>query len=623
MYKIVKMLQRGNGMRNDGDRKILTVAGILGIVLVAGLMLFLNQPGRALAAGLAVAPITHDAQPGDSPYDDIDETDDIDQAGAMATQSPLSTRQFVAPGGTDTGFCTEQTQPCKTITYALSQAADEGEIRVAAGIYKELIQVIQPISLTGGFTVTNWITPTWTVNQTILDGQNAYRPLTINADRVRVDGFVVRNGNATGGDRTGGGIFIGSANVVDRATLLNLRLENNVASDVESGEGGGLAVAMGNTFMQSARLTLRNITVISNTASLGSLSAIGGGMSIQAVGNSVLDVDMHNVTVQGNTAGNDFSSSGGGIAMYLNGGTARMYQLRIIDNRAAQIQTFLGGPSRGGGIFLSEGTLVMSNVLIAGNAGERGDAISLLSSGIGGSLISMNYVTLADNYRVASDAAAIIHSEGWYNYLLLSNVLFSGNPIALEARNNPQVPEVTLANVLIDNNIGQAISGTMTITGTPLRGSAGFVNAAAGDYHLAATSDAINQGNSQPPLADLDGASRPKGAASDIGAYEFAPPGVADQTITFNPLPDKWLGDAPFSVNATASSGLPVSFASRSPIVCTINGNTVTLLTAGFCTVEATQAGNADFNPAAPVTRHFLVADQSGAPKLYLPVVIR
>ncbi|MDQ3250037.1 MAG: hypothetical protein M3Q45_12630, partial [Chloroflexota bacterium] len=46
-------------------------------------------------------------------------------------------RQFVAPSGTDTGFCTDSAQPCKTINYALSKAVDKGDIRVAAGVYKE------------------------------------------------------------------------------------------------------------------------------------------------------------------------------------------------------------------------------------------------------------------------------------------------------------------------------------------------------------------------------------------------------------------------------------------------------------------------------------------------------
>jgi hypothetical protein len=147
----------------------------------------------------------------------------------------------------------------------------------------------------------------------------------------------------------------------------------------------------------------------------------------------------------------------------------------------------------------------------------------------------------------------------------------------------------------------------MTITDTPLRGSAAYINAATGDYHLTAASDAIDQGNNLPPLVDLDGAFRPKGAATDIGAFEFTPAGVSNQTITFAPLPDKTLGDPPFTVSATASSGLPVSFASLTPTICTVNGNTVTLITTGTCTIQAAQPGNANFNPAPPVAQSFAV----------------
>ena len=516
-------------------------------------------------------------------------------------------RQFVAPTGTDTGFCTDSAQPCKTINYALGQAVDGSEIRVAAGLYKELIQVTKPVSLTGGFTLTNWITPAWIANKTILDGQNAYRPLTINADNVRVDGFVVRNGNVSGGDRIGGGIFIGGVNVVDRATLVNLRLENNVASNFDSGDGGGLYAAMGNTFQIPAQLTLGNVTVFSNTATTGSLGASGGGMSIQATGNSVLNVDMTNVTVQGNTAGNDFSSNGGGIALNLNGGRATIRQSRILDNHAAKIKTFLGGPSQGGGIYLSSGNLLLENVLMAGNAGERGDALWVESGNLVNSIVGMNYVTLADNYRVLSDASAAVRIEGAQISLSLSNTLISGNPVALEAKNNAQAPKLSYSSVLIDNNVSTVMSGTITATGTPLRGVAGYVNTAAGDYHLSATSNAIDKGNGQPPPVDLEGASRPKGAATEIGAYEFSPVGLNNQTITFNPLPDKVVSDPPFTVNATASSGLPVSFATLTPGICTVNGNTVTLSTTGTCTIHATQPGNANFNPAPPVAQSFAV----------------
>ena len=82
---------------------------------------------------------------------------------------------------------------------------------------------------------------------------------------------------------------------------------------------------------------------------------------------------------------------------------------------------------------------------------------------------------------------------------------------------------MTLHNVLIDNNVGTVSSGTITTNGTPLRGPAGYVNAGAGDYHLTAASGAVDKGNGLPPPVDLDGAVRPQGATTDIGAYEFAP----------------------------------------------------------------------------------------------------
>jgi hypothetical protein len=50
-----------------------------------------------------------------------------------------------------------------------------------------------------------------------------------------------------------------------------------------------------------------------------------------------------------------------------------------------------------------------------------------------------------------------------------------------------------------------------------------------------------------------------------------------------------------------------VSFASTTSAVCTVSGSTVTLVKAGTCTIKATQAGNADYDAAAPVTQSFRV----------------
>jgi hypothetical protein len=80
----------------------------------------------------------------------------------------------------------------------------------------------------------------------------------------------------------------------------------------------------------------------------------------------------------------------------------------------------------------------------------------------------------------------------------------------------------------------------------------------------------------------------------------------ASQTITFNTLPDRTLGDAAFTLTAVASSSLAVSYSTTSDKI-TISGSQVTLVKAGRATIIANQAGNASFNPAPGVERNFCI----------------
>ncbi len=82
-------------------------------------------------------------------------------------------------------------------------------------------------------------------------------------------------------------------------------------------------------------------------------------------------------------------------------------------------------------------------------------------------------------------------------------------------------------------------------------------------------------------------------------------------TIAFGPLSDVTLGTAPFTISATASSGLPVTFTSTTPAVCTVAGSTVTIVATGTCSITATQAGNATYSAATPVTQSFTVTGQN------------
>lgn len=73
------------------------------------------------------------------------------------------------------------------------------------------------------------------------------------------------------------------------------------------------------------------------------------------------------------------------------------------------------------------------------------------------------------------------------------------------------------------------------------------------------------------------------------------------QAITVTqPSPIPFSPSATVRLNAMASSGLPVSFASTTPTVCTVSGNVVSVRSAGSCSITASQAGNTNFN-AAPV----------------------
>ena len=83
--------------------------------------------------------------------------------------------------------------------------------------------------------------------------------------------------------------------------------------------------------------------------------------------------------------------------------------------------------------------------------------------------------------------------------------------------------------------------------------------------------------------------------------------GKANQTISFGALGGKTYGDAAFAVNATATSGLPVSFSSTTPATCSVASNTVSILAAGSCTVRASQGGNTNYNPAPDVDQSFTI----------------
>jgi hypothetical protein len=119
---------------------------------------------------------------------------------------------------------------------------------------------------------------------------------------------------------------------------------------------------------------------------------------------------------------------------------------------------------------------------------------------------------------------------------------------------------------------------------------------------------------SQPGSADYDP------AAPVSQTFSIAPNGKAEQVIAFGAPPSSaHVGDPPITVSATSSSptappsGIPITFSSLTPAICTTGGTgTVTLVAAGTCTIAADEAGDANYNPAPQATLSFTVSPAGG-----------
>jgi len=111
---------------------------------------------------------------------------------------------------------------------------------------------------------------------------------------------------------------------------------------------------------------------------------------------------------------------------------------------------------------------------------------------------------------------------------------------------------------------------------------------------------------------------------SGDGSYLAAPQAqqafsvsLVSQTISFTSGPPVGavVGDPDYTVAATATSGLGVTFsaAAGSAGVCTATGSTVTLIGTGTCTIDANQSGNGTYQPAPQVHQSFTISTPSAS----------
>jgi hypothetical protein len=161
--------------------------------------------------------------------------------------------------------------------------------------------------------------------------------------------------------------------------------------------------------------------------------------------------------------------------------------------------------------------------------------------------------------------------------------------------NGPSVSGIT-------PNTGSTAGGTsVTISGSNLRSATGITiggNActspsANSDTAVTCTTPAGSAGTASVVVSYRQ---RQQHSANTLFTYTGQ-----TQTITFAPASPVNVGVSPITLTASASSGL-TSFTfstSSANTICTVSGNTLTIVGAGTCALTATQAGNATYASAS------------------------
>ena len=435
---------------------------------------------------------------------------------------------------------------------------------------------------------------------------------------------IVRDNHATVHD--GGGLDVGGTVVISDSQIVS----NTAKGSGNMGGGGGInIVASADVSISGSRLNanqtptttlaiyvlgggaLRNFgqLYISQSTLNGNSSFSGGGLYNGNAGYAALS----NVTFGGN------SGFEGGAISNGRGSTLNMYQVTLSGNSA---------PFVGGGL-LNRATAYVNNSTLSDN-----------SSNVGGGLINYGVATVT-NCTLSSNSAKF-RGGGVYNVeladLKLVNVTLSDNSAQFGGGGiymNSAYTTTLTNTILAYSPAGGNCGGTVTAAKFSLSSDnsctlGGMVNGhsadgldplltALGDYggptlvHMLKVGSPAIAGvlGNDAPVADQRGRPRPGSDGNyDIGAVERQPDdasGAQSQTITFGALNDRTLGDPPFALNATASSGLAVSFTSQTPATCTVSDTTVTLMAVGTCTIRASQAGDAAFQPAPNVEQAFAV----------------
>jgi parallel beta-helix repeat protein len=329
----------------------------------------------------------------------------------------------------------------------------------------------------------------------------------LGSDATLNGNMIISNTASTTSGGSGGGLYFYNGSAILNGNMVQGNIASTGAGLYSGGVSGGLE-------FDHSTVTLSGNTVQGNTASVGSIG-YGGGLGLY---NSTATLNGN--TVQGNTASTADCGSGGGLV--LSESDATLCDKTIIGNTVTLNPTAAG---RGGGLCIRFGSsLTLTNNLVADNhANTEGSGLWFGSESTDPTSGRLRHTTVADNNGGSGQG---VHVDN-YTTLTFTNTIIAGHDsMGITVTSGSTA---TLEATLWYNNGSQIGGGGYIFTGTiNLNGDPAFVNPSAWDYHLTASSAAIDRGVSAGVTDDIDGDSRPVDgdgdgtAVVDIGADEFA-----------------------------------------------------------------------------------------------------